>query len=136
MALAFLSMQKFHHLHASFVSVLSQLRRHTSPAVNIFVYLPLAALGLRCVWLSSAAVRGLLSSRQAGPAVIGCAAGSGVPRLQQLGHVGLGRCSLAPRSTGLTVVVRGLHRPTARGAAPDQELILHSPALAGGLSQH
>lgn len=59
MALSFLSTKKFHHLHARFISVTSQLVDTLLPVVSVFICLLLAALGLRCpVGLPLAAVCG------------------------------------------------------------------------------
>lgn len=65
--MAFLSMRKSRHLRASFVSVLSPLRRHTSARCQHFHFFTFGCAGssLR-VGLPLAAVWGLLSSRQAG----------------------------------------------------------------------
>ena len=47
MALSFLSTKKFHHLHARFISIMSQLVDALLLVVSIFISLLLAALDLR-----------------------------------------------------------------------------------------
>lgn len=137
MALASLSMQKFHHLRASFVSVLSQLRRHTSPRCEHFHLFTFGCAGssLR-VGFPLVAVRGLLSSRQAGASPRRdfwlCSAVPGCPGFSSWGTWA--------RSVQLLALE---HRPDSGGARaslphstwgrPGSGIDLVPPPLAGGL---
>ena len=143
MALSFLSRKKFHHLHARFISIMSQLVDTLPLVVSIFICFLLAALGLGCTGsslpcglASGCSVWGMLPSGHAGASPRSdfsfCEAQSLGAQDSVAGARGLSHCS----SWALE------HRADSGGAQaslphsswdrPGSGIELESPALAGG----
>ena len=106
--------------------------------INLFIYLFLAALGLRCCVRASSSCgeRGLFVVVVCGLLI---AVASlvvehrlQVCRLQQLWHTGSGAVACRLQSAGSVVVVHGLSCSTACRILPGPGLKPLSPALAGG----